>query len=231
MVSETHHERNDVSPEKCSVEKFAVRDFGLADYQSVWALQKELVQQRIKNEIPDTILIGEHPPVLTLGRGTHAENLLNPGDIPVVEIERGGDVTYHGPGQLIAYPIFKLEGKQRDLHAFLRDLEEVLIQTLAAYEQEGSRQPGWTGAWVLHPCLGQPFKIASIGVAVKQWVTYHGLALNVSTDLAAFLNINPCGLDSQVMTSLEVLLGRTVPMDEVKSRLIQAFEAVFATER
>lgn len=204
----------------------AVEDFGLCDYQAVWLCQKERVAERLADAVPDTLLLGEHPPVITLGRGSHAENLLDP-SIPVVEIERGGDVTFHGPGQLIAYPILKLEGPYRDLHRYLRDLEEAVICTLADFGLEGERNPGLTGVWVLHPCLGQRFKIASIGVAVKQWVTYHGLALNVSTDLGYYRQINPCGLDSQVMTSLEVLLGKPVEMAAVKQSLTRHLQALF----
>ncbi len=205
----------------------AIQDFGLSDYQAVWALQRELVERRARDEIPDTLLIGEHPPVITLGRGTHAENLLNP-CIPVVEIERGGDVTYHGPGQLIAYPILKLEGERRDLHRHLRLLEEAVIRTLGDFGLTGERNPGWTGVWVFQPCLGQHFKVASIGVAVRRWVTYHGLALNVSTDLAQFRQINPCGLESTVMASLESLLGKPVAMAAAKSSLIAHLQSVLA---
>lgn len=203
-----------------------VTDFQLADYQTVWDWQKELVQQRLSHEIPDTILLGEHPPIITLGRGSHAENLINP-SIPVVEIERGGDVTYHGPGQLIAYPILLLPEGQRDLHRYLRNLEEVIIGTLKAFGIEGKRNPGWTGVWANDPQSGQLKKLASIGVSVKKWVTYHGLALNVSTDLAAFSQINPCGLQSEVMTSLQALRGQPVAMDRVKVELTQQFQAVF----
>lgn len=205
---------------------FEIRDFGLSDYQTIWDLQKSLVEQRLNGEIPDILLIGEHPPVITLGRGSHAENLLNP-SIPVIDIERGGDVTYHGPGQLIAYPIFLLPEDRRDLHRFLRDLEEVLMLTLAPYGLQGKRNPGWTGIWVQDPQADRLLKLASIGVAVKKWVTYHGLALNVNTDLAAFRQINPCGLESAVMTSLSAQLDRPVDMDDVKAVMIAAFEGVF----
>ncbi len=207
--------------------KMSVLDFQLTDYQGIWALQKELVQQRIKDDIPDTLLMGEHPPVLTLGRGTHTENLLNPQGIPVIEIERGGDVTYHGPGQLVAYPIFKLPPERRDLHRYLRDLEEVIIQTLAHFDLKGEHNPGWTGVWVREPKSGQLLKIASIGVAVKQWVTYHGLALNVCTDLSAFRQINPCGLESGVMTSIQQLLPQAIAMQQVKEQMLLKFEAQF----
>lgn len=205
---------------------FNFSDFQLTDYQTVWDWQKELVQQRLNHEIPDTILIGEHPPIITLGRGSHAENLIKP-SIPVVAIERGGDVTYHGPGQLIAYPILLLPEGKRDLHQYLRNLEEVMIGTLKAFDIEGQRNPGWTGVWANDPQSGELKKLASIGVSVKKWVTYHGLALNVSTDLAAFSQMNPCGLHSEVMTSMQALLGQPVAIDLVKAELTQQFQKVF----
>lgn len=208
-------------------------DFGLMDYQSVWELQQRLVTQRLENRCPDTLLIGEHPHVITKGRGSHDENLLMEdqgiSDIPVVEIERGGDVTYHGPGQLIAYPILFMPPDQRDLHRYLRMLEEAIIQAIATFSLVGERNAGWTGVWVPEP--GEPAnlkKLASIGVAVKKWVTYHGIALNVSTDLDYFRTINPCGLESQVMTSMAQLLDpKAVDMSVVKTRFCQAFEREF----
>jgi lipoyl(octanoyl) transferase len=173
--------------------------FEAEPYETIYARQKSLVEARIKGGIPDTLLLGEHPNVITIGRGTHVENLLATQEIPVVEIERGGDVTYHGPGQRVGYPILQLEDGERDLHRYLRNLEEVLIRVLRYYDLEGRRNPGWTGVWV------GDHKIASIGVAVRKWVTYHGFALNVSTDLSYFQRINPCGLPATVMTSLAVL--------------------------
>src|SRR5207249_2062595 len=131
-------------------------------------------------------------------------------DIPVVEVERGGDVTYHGPGQLVGYPIVALAGAERDLHRFLRALEAGLIDACAALGLDAGRKAGWTGVW-----LGEK-KVASIGIAVRRWVTYHGFALNVATDLARFRAIHPCGLDAGVMTSLAAALGRPVTVDETK---------------
>lgn len=206
--------------------RLQIVDFQHTDYQTVWEWQQSLVQQRLAGAISDTILMGEHPPVYTLGRGAHAENLLNP-DIPAIEIERGGDVTYHGPGQLIAYPILLLPDGQRDLHRYLRHLEEAIILTLKDFGIEGLRNPGWTGVWAADPQSGQLLKLASIGVAVKQWVTYHGLALNVSTDLAAFSQINPCGLQSEVMTSMQALLKKPSSVDRVKPVLARHLETVF----
>lgn len=220
----------DIQPETMTTtakyELLDIRDFALTEYTAVWELQKSLVEQRLNDEIADTLLIGEHPPVITLGRGSHLQNLLNP-NIPVVEIERGGDVTFHGPGQLIAYPIFKLEGQERDLHAFLRKLEEALILTLKDFGIQGEHNPGWTGVWAKDSESGRLLKLASIGVAVKKWVTYHGLALNVGTDLRYFSQINPCGLESHVMTSIEALSGRPILMASVKSLLTESVRDVF----
>ena len=169
---------------------------------------------RQRGEVADALILVEHPHVYTLGRSQKARaNLLAPGDVPVIEIERGGDVTYHGPGQLVAYPICALAEGERDLHRFLRSLEEGILRTLAEAEIQGERRPGATGVWV------GPRKIASIGIACRRWVTFHGLALNVSTDLGYFGRIKPCGFDSDVMTSMSDCLGRAVTVAEVKPRL------------
>lgn len=207
------------------MQTFSIQDFHLTDYQTVWDLQKSLVQERLAGTIRDTLLMGEHPPILTLGRGTHEENLLNP-SIPTVAVERGGDVTYHGPGQLIAYPIVMLPEGKRDLHRYLRDLEAAIILTLQEFGIEGLRNPGWTGVWAQDPQSGALLKLASIGVAVKQWVTYHGLALNVATDLAAFSQINPCGLQSEKMTSMQALLQQPVAVADMKPVLARNLETV-----
>lgn len=196
--------------------------FSLEPYEAVYARQKQRVEQRLRGEIPDTLMLGEHPPVITLGRGTQVQNLLQVNQIPVVEIERGGDVTYHGPGQLVGYPILQLGPDERDLHRYLRNLEEVLIRVLGHYGLEGSRRPGWTGVWV------GDRKIASIGVAVRKWVTYHGFALNVTTDLSGFYRINPCGLPPMVMTSLaEQLPHQQIDMADIEALVLQAFQTVF----
>lgn len=208
-----------------TIEEITIQDFGLADYEVIWELQKSLVQKRLAGEIQDTLLLGEHLPVITLGRGSHSENLLNP-NIPVLAVERGGDVTYHGPGQLISYPIMMLPEEKRDLHRYLRSLEEVIICTLGRLGLQGERNPGWTGVWVREPGTGRLLKIASIGVAVKSWVTYHGLAFNVSTDLTDFRQINPCGLDSTLMTSLAALGLSDVSTAQVKALLVECFGEV-----
>ena len=188
-------------------------DLGTREFGEVWALQKELVARRQRDEIPDTLILVEHPHVITLGRGTHKENVLAPGDMPLYEIERGGDVTYHGPGQLVGYPIFLLRQPERDLHVYLRNLEEALIRTVGRFGISGERKAGWTGVWT----AGGARKLASIGVAVKRWVTLHGFALNVSTDLARFAAINPCGLEATTMSSMQSVLGGDLAFEDVKA--------------
>jgi len=188
-------------------------------------MQRELVAARQRDEVPDTLILVEHPHVITLGRGSHRENLLAIGDVPTFEIERGGDVTYHGPGQLVGYPIFLLRSDERDLHRYLRNMEEALLRTVADFGITGDRNPGWTGVWTADPESRR--KLASIGVAVKRWVTMHGFALNVSTDLARFAAINPCGLEATVMASLASVLGRPVEMSAVKDRARAHFSEVF----
>jgi lipoate-protein ligase B len=157
----------------------------------------------------------EHPHVLTLGRGARRENLLASADMPVFEVERGGDVTYHGPGQLCGYPILYLREDERDVHLYLRRLEEAIIGTLAEFAIAGERRPGLTGVWV------GARKLASLGVAVRRWVTLHGFALNVCTDLERFSAINPCGLSASVMGSMTGVLGRPVAVAEVRAPLLR----------
>ena len=200
-------------------------DLGRREYRQVWTLQQELVAQRQRGEIEDTLVLVEHPDVITLGRRLSAPaNVVAPGDIPVVEIERGGDVTYHGPGQLVGYPILALDGDERDLHAYLRNLEEALIGVCADVGLAGGRKAGWTGVWI-----GER-KVASLGIAVRKWVTMHGFALNVATDLARFAAINPCGLDAAVMTSLARECGRAVTLDEVKPLAVARLSSVLGRD-
>ena len=180
-----------------------VRRLGRKPYAEVHALQEELLEERIAGEIGDVLILTEHDPVITLGRGS-PESDGQPeaiGDVPVVRVERGGEATYHGPGQMVAYPIYLLPEDRRDLHRFMRDLEEVVIRMLAEVEVVGTRRPGLTGVWV-----GDK-KICSIGVAVRRWVTWHGLSLNLFTDLGAYKSFRPCGLDPEIMTRLADLVS------------------------
>ena len=180
-----------------------VRRLGRKSYAEVHLLQEELLEERIAGEIGDVLILTEHDPVITLGRGS-PESAGQPkaiGDIPVVRVERGGEATYHGPGQMVAYPIYQLPEQRRDLHRYMRDLEEVVIRMLAEVEVVGTRRPGLTGVWV-----GEK-KICSIGVAVRRWVTWHGLSLNLFTDLEAYKSFRPCGLDPGIMTRLADLVS------------------------
>jgi lipoate-protein ligase B len=190
--------------------RLVVRDLGCRGYADVLELQRTLCRRRMAGEITeDVLLLVEHEPVITLGRGTRMPSLLLPRaelerrGIGVFEVERGGDVTFHGPGQLVGYPILDLREHREDLHWYLRHLEAALMGALAALGIEAGRNPGLTGVWT------RGRKIASIGIHVKQWVTYHGFALNVNTDLAYFDLIVPCGIQGVVMTSVAQELGRT----------------------
>ncbi len=201
-----------------------VLDWGRTDYRVAWQRQDELVSRRIAGNIPDTLVFTEHHPVFTTGMRRGAElNLvwnreqLAAAGIDVVKTNRGGDITYHGPGQVVGYPIVSLE-RRRDLHAYLRFLEQVIINALGSLGLAAARRPGLTGIW-----LGSR-KIAAIGVAVRRWVTYHGFALNVNTNLAHFAGIVPCGIGAAdgTVTSLHVELGR--PIDEAKVKQVLAAE-------
>ena len=208
-----------------------VRELGLVSYGEALDLQRRLAQERIAGTIPDTLLLLEHPPVVTLGRGWKSSSLpvepdaLRARGIEVHEIERGGDVTYHGPGQLVGYPIFDLQQHRTDLHWYLRQLEEALIAALGGLGIPAERSAGYTGVWT----AGR--KIASIGIHVRQWVTWHGFALNVTTDLSAFDLIVPCGIQDVVMTSVVKQLadrGRTMEDGEDMARTREAVVAAFA---
>jgi lipoyl(octanoyl) transferase len=185
------------------------------------------VAERQAGRVPDHLLLLEHHPVFTLGRNARAENLLLPAEalrergFEVFDTGRGGDVTYHGPGQVVGYPILDLSPDRRDVHRYVRDLEEVMIRTSADYGIEAGRIEGLTGAWV----GGE--KIGAIGVRIARWVTSHGFAFNVATDLEAFDLIVPCGIRGRGVTSLERLLGRAVPLEEAMDRLAEHFATVF----
>ena len=172
-----------------------VRRLSRVQYRVAHELQQALVEARIEERISDQLLLTEHDPVITVGRGGEAMPA-ELGGVPVLSVERGGDATYHGPGQLVAYPIVRLDSEHRDLHRYLRDLEEVVIRMLAEFSVAGTRKHGLTGVWV-----GDK-KICSIGVAVRRWVAWHGFALNLRTDLGVFRSFRPCGLDPEVMTRL-----------------------------
>lgn len=202
--------------------ELVVRDLGRSSYAAALALQLDLVERRARNEIPDHLLLVEHESVLTIGRGADlraVEGLT----IPIHEVSRGGEATWHGPGQLVGYPILALAEThgERDLHRYLRDLEETLILACADLGFVAGRHPPHTGVWI-----GER-KVASIGVAVKKWVTYHGFALNVDCDLASFRGFQPCGLASELMTSLVHESGYPVTRARVVERVVAWFSAIF----
>lgn len=201
---------------------------GCVEYRAAWEWQRSLVSERSAGECADTLLLLEHPPTVTLGRAAHHANILTPPDelsrqgVALVETDRGGDVTYHAPGQLVGYPILKLSHYGGSVIGYVRNLEESIIRLLARYDIEGTRRDGLTGVWV-----GQA-KIASIGVRCSaSGVTSHGFALNVSPDLSGFAHIVPCGLSGCAITSLQHLLGYTPAHEEVTERMICCFAAVF----
>jgi lipoyl(octanoyl) transferase len=198
---------------------WTVIDLGTEAFRDAWARQLTLVEQRQRGEVGDTLLVVEHPHVFTLGRKREAEaNVLMPGDVEVIGIERGGDVTYHGPGQIVGYPIVLLGEDERDLHRYLRNLEEAVIATCARFGLVADREPGKTGVWMT-TADGARRKLCSMGIACRKWVTFHGLALNVTADLGYFQRINPCGFEATVMTSMTEQLGGPVELAEVRAVL------------
>lgn len=194
-----------------------VKDLGLMAFAEAYALQEELVAAVLAGTSAETLLLLEHPPVYTLGRSGNLENILDP-SIETVHINRGGDITYHAPGQLVGYPIISLGQRRRDLRHYLRFLEEVLIQVAADFGVESYRVDGETGVWT------EQGKLASIGAGVRRWVTMHGFALNVRNDLAGFKRINPCGVVDCAMTSLEIAAGGSLAMAEVKKSTVRHFQ-------
>lgn len=211
-----------------------VCDVGRLDYQRAWHKQLELHRRVAEGSAPPTLLLVEHPPVITFGRKGGRENLitaeatLRQDGFSLYDIERGGNVTYHGPGQLVGYPIFRVGRRVRD---FLRNLEQVIVQVLDSYSIPSAGSSGYAGVWVddLNPLVGtnKDAKITAIGVAVKRHVAFHGFAMNVSTNLEHFAHIVPCGIADKRVTSLSQLLGREVALAEVKPKIIAAFGDVF----
>jgi lipoyl(octanoyl) transferase len=209
-----------------------VESLGRVAYEDALALQEDLVRKRTAGECPDRLLLLEHPHVLTLGRSGKRENVLVDAahlqamGVDLFDAGRGGDVTYHGPGQLVAYPILDLAPDRCDLHRYVRDLERVLIATLLDFRVRGHAIPGRTGVWVERPGLREA-KVAAIGVRVARWISSHGIALNANTDLSYFQLIVPCGLQESAVTSLAELVGHPVDMIEVATRFTAHFGAVF----
>ncbi|WP_031426106.1 lipoyl(octanoyl) transferase LipB [Flavimarina sp. Hel_I_48] len=227
--------------------KIEIRDLGLKDYKETWEYQEQLFREILdlkisnrrenKNEpTPNYLLFVEHPHVYTLGKSGDIRNLLcteaqlQEKGASFYKINRGGDITYHGPGQIVGYPILDLENFFTDIHKYLRFLEEMVILTLAEYNIEAGRSPGETGVWL---DAGTPYarKICAMGVRASRWVTMHGFAFNVNADLGYFDNIIPCGIQGKAVTSLNVELGKKiVSMEEVKGKLLHHFKTLFEAE-
>jgi lipoate-protein ligase B len=207
---------------------FDVIDLGLADYQKTYELQKAVLLAVKEKVSRSSLILCRHLPVITKGRAAKEENILISNEelenkrIQVVEVERGGDVTYHGPGQLTVYPVFNLNFFKKDIQVFLRRIESAVINFLGDFGVSGQRVSGLTGVWVNEE------KISSIGIAIKNWITYHGVSINIKKeDLSNFQFIRPCGMDIRV-TSLESCLGKSIEIDSVKEKLINTFRYVFA---
>ena len=204
-------------------------DLGTVNYSAAWERQKEAVRSADRTE-QDLLYLVEHPPVITVGRSGGRENILATDEqlrsegIEVIETDRGGDVTYHGPGQLVAYPILNLNMHRQDIGWYLRSLEEVILGALLDLGIRGRRIKGYTGVWV------GDSKVAAIGVGVRKWVTFHGLALNINPDLDRFALITPCGIQDRSVTSIETLRGRDVKMDEVVEPFLRRFGEVFGLD-
>lgn len=203
---------------------------GQVGYREACYLQAELLDRRVKGILRDTLLLLEHPPVVTVGKSGSPENILvslaelAARGISVFFTDRGGDVTYHGPGQLVGYPIIDLRQRGRDLHRYVHDLEEVIIRTLDDFGITASRDSSHRGVWVANK------EIAAVGLRMRKWVTMHGFALNINTDLAPFSLINPCGFSDRGATSMSALLGQEIPMAVVAERVVNRFAEVFNAE-
>ena len=204
-----------------------ILDLGHVGYEECYRLQKDLVRKRRSGEIEDSIIFAEHEEVFTIGRAGEMDNVLVPNEmllasgIKVLRVDRGGDVTFHGPGQLVAYPIIDLKVAGKDLHEYLRDLEESAIRFLSDYSIRGERIKEKTGVWV------QGKKVVSVGVGASGWVTYHGLSVNINCDLKFFAMIHPCGMKDVEMTSLERIKGQKIQMGEAKKRFLDHFLEIF----
>lgn len=213
---------------KNSFRKLICCDLGLIDYQEAWDLQKEFHQQRSDDNISDIIFLLEHPNTYTLGKTAHKENLigdqkfLTQNNISVYEIDRGGDITYHGPGQLVGYPIINLNEWQKDTHKYLRSLEDVIINICNDYGLKAGRIEHLTGVWI------DERKIAAIGIKVSRWITMHGFAFNINTDLKLFNGIIPCGITDKAVTSLNKELSiNEISISIIKDKVIKHFKNIF----
>ena len=204
---------------------YNILDLGKSHYTDAWELQKKLQSQRISGQIDDQLLLVEHFPVYTLGKNTPKEHLLTKesDNISIIQTDRGGDITFHGPGQLVGYPILDLNQYKRSITWYMRELEQLIIDVLKEYDINGERKKGLTGVWV------EGKKIAALGVRISKWVTMHGFSLNINPDLKYYQGIIPCGIKDYGVTSMADLLGNDVPdMSEIKDTLVQHFIAKFS---
>lgn len=207
-----------------------VLNLGKRDYKEVWDLQKTIHRKRVDKEIPNTLILVEHNPVITMGKSGRQGNILFPVDslqarnVEYYEIERGGDVTFHGPGQLVGYPIFNVRESLAGIKPFIEGIEDAIIATVSDFGIDAYKRERFIGVWT------DKGKICSIGIAVKRWVSFHGFALNVSTDLEYFDLIVPCGLRNVEMTSMQRILGRDVSMDKVRKNTTEQFSNIFHEE-
>ena len=195
-------------------------DLGLTEYQRALQIQKTLVKERLDNSTPDTLLLVEHPHVVTLGKQTSPNDVLD-NSIPIVKVDRGGSATYHGPGQLVGYIIMDLKSKGISVPVLISKIHEIIILTLDELDIKAKREKNDTGVWI-----GQK-KIASIGLSVRNWITYHGFSLNVNTDLEKFNTIRPCGHDSQIMTSVSSIKRKEYSKEVIQTKIIRNFSNVF----
>ena len=214
-------------PDNIAMNIIEILDLGVRPYKEVWDLQKELVKKRQDGQINDTLILAEHEPVYTLGKNADKNHILQhlPKDVKTYHIERGGDVTYHGPGQLVGYPILDLHNYKKSISWYMRALEQFIIDTLAEFIVTAERKDGLTGVWV-----GDE-KIAALGVRVTRWITMHGFALNVKPDLTYYSSIIPCGIFEYGVTSMARLLTDEVTVDSVKQVLIGKFMNQFLTAK
>lgn len=205
----------------------AAHDLGFRNYRESWNYQKHLQKNVMSGESEDTLLLVEHEPVYTLGKNADENHLLqnSPQDVEVFHVERGGDITFHGPGQLVGYPILDLHRYRKSVHWYMRSLEQVIIQTLNSFEITAEVKEGLTGVWV-----GDE-KIAALGVRISRWVTMHGFAINVHPDLSYYDGIIPCGIFEYGVTSMEKLLATPVKMEAVKVEVVNHFNSIFNKER
>ena len=201
-----------------------ILDLGLSDYNDTWKLQKKLQSKRILGEIEDHLLLVEHPPVFTLGKNASKQHIINNSeDVSIIQTDRGGNITFHGPGQLVCYPILDLNHYKRSITWYMRELEQLIIDVLGEYDIKASRKKGLTGTWV------KDKKIAALGVRISKWVTMHGFSLNINPDLNFYKHIIPCGIKEYGVTSMAKIMGNEVPsMEEIKTKMTKRFTKNFA---